>query len=187
MIDVEHQPSAQEIKSEVDRLVDWFKTSLRKFPSGRANTEMLSGIDVTTNSGKQRIAFVSSISVIDARTLSVKPYDQQDKALLGQISESIATSPLKLNCHVSTNEVIVKLSENSEARKQELVRAVRQDAEAKKHDLRNLRSKYTNKKTLKEYSASEDDQYRRKHELDKVFGDAESAIDRLVAGKIADF
>ena len=180
--------STEEVKKRVEHITAGLKEGLKKLPSGRASLEMLDSIDVTTSDGaKQRIKHIASVKVLDSRTLALTPYNQHDKSLLGQISEGISKSALRLNSQISANEVVVKLSENTEERKRELMRAAHQEGEAKKRELRDLRQKYTNTKTLKTYSTSEDEQQRLKKDLDKAFKDGELEIVKLVDAKAKDF
>lgn len=178
--------SNNEIKDKIDHIVLSLKEILKRLPSGRASTELLDGIDITTNYGKQRIKHIASVKVVDVRTLSILPFDQHHKSLLGQISESISNGTLKLNAQVSGNEVIVKLSDNTAERNQELKRATTQEGESKKQELRDLRHKYTNTKTLKAFSASEDEQQRRKKDLEKLFKEGDNATIKLVEDKLKD-
>lgn len=162
------------------------QSSLSMLPSGRITPEMLDTIQVVTSHGARLpVKGVASIAVMDQLTLKVTPFDRGDKSMLGALLEGVLKSSIGLNAYVEGSDVLVKLSECSEERKNELRRAVKKEGDACKEVVRNIRHEYM--KQIQRDCASKDEQKRLGDGIDKLVKDYGKKIDELVAAKIVVF
>jgi ribosome recycling factor len=128
------------------------------------------------------ISQVANVSLLDARTLSVQPWE---KPMGAKIEKAIRDSDLGLNPSSMGELIRVPMPPMSEERRKELTKVVRTEGENAKVAVRNLRrdANESVKKLVKDKLASEDDQKRAEADIQK-FTDAHIAeIDKLIASK----
>jgi ribosome recycling factor len=131
------------------------------------------------------VSQVANVSLLDARTVSVQPWE---KGLGAKIEKAIRDSDLGLN-PVSMGDLIrVPMPPMSEERRRELTKVVRGEGEGAKIAIRNLRRDANEgvKKLVKDKLASEDDLKRCETDIQKVTDRHIALIDQLVAGKEQD-
>jgi ribosome recycling factor len=131
------------------------------------------------------VSQVANVSLLDARTVSVQPWE---KGLGAKIEKAIRDSDLGLN-PVSMGDLIrVPMPPMSEERRRELTKVVRGEGEGAKIAIRNLRRDANEavKKLVKDKLASEDDQKRCEADVQKVTDRHIAMIDQMVAGKEQD-
>jgi ribosome recycling factor len=131
------------------------------------------------------ITQVANLSLIDARTISVQPWE---KGMGPKIEKAIRDSDLGLNPSSMGDLIRVPMPMMTEERRRELTKVVRGEGEGTKVAIRNLRRDANEhvKKLVKEKLASEDDQKRSEADIQKVTDRHIAEIDRLVASKEQD-
>ena len=125
---------------------------------------------------------VANVSLLDARTISIQPWE---KGMGAKIEKAIRESDLGLNPSSMGDLIRVPMPAMSEERRKELTKVVRGEGENAKIAVRNLRRDGNEavKKLVKDKLASEDDQKRAEAEIQKTTDRHIGDIDRLVAGK----
>jgi ribosome recycling factor len=125
---------------------------------------------------------VANVSLLDARTLSVQPWE---KPMGAKIEKAIRDSDLGLNPSSMGELIRVPMPPMSEERRKELTKVVRTEGENAKVAVRNLRrdANESVKKLVKDKLASEDDQKRAEADTQKVTDSHIAEIDKLIAGK----
>lgn len=159
-----------------------FQHGLTRIRTGRANPALLDTIHVEYYGSQVPLSQVASVSLIDARTISVQPWE---KGMGAKIEKAIRESDLGLN-PASMGELIrVPMPPMSEERRREMTRIVRHEGEQAKIAIRNLRRDANEaiKKLVKDKEATEDEQKRAEAEIQKVTDRHVSEIDALVAAK----
>jgi ribosome recycling factor len=128
------------------------------------------------------ISQVANVSLLDARTLSVQPWE---KPMGAKIEKAIRDSDLGLNPSSMGELIRVPMPPMSEERRKELTKVVRTEGENAKVAVRNLRrdANESVKKLVKDKLASEDDQKRAEADTQKVTDSHIAEIDKLIAGK----
>jgi ribosome recycling factor len=128
------------------------------------------------------ISQVANVSLLDARTLSVQPWE---KPMAAKIEKAIRDSDLGLNPSAMGELIRVPMPPMSEERRKELTKVVRNDGENAKIAVRNLRrdANESVKKLVKDKLASEDDQKRAEADIQKVTDSHIAEIDKLIASK----
>ena len=175
-----------EIKSttegKMDQSIAAFKNNLTKIRTGRANPALLDHLQVDYYGSLMPINQVANVSLLDARTISIQPWE---KGMGAKIEKAIRESDLGLNPSSMGDLIRVPMPAMSEERRKELTKVVRGEGENAKIAVRNLRRDGNEavKKLVKDKLASEDDQKRAEAEIQKTTDRHIGDIDRLVAGK----
>jgi ribosome recycling factor len=128
---------------------------------------------------------VANLSLIDARTISVQPWE---KGMGAKIEKAIRESDLGLNPSSMGDLIRVPMPAMTEERRKELTKVVRGEGENAKVAVRNLRrdANESVKKLVKDKLASEDDQKRSEADIQKLTDRHITEIDRLVTAKEQD-
>jgi ribosome recycling factor len=178
-----------EIKSAADSRMDQslvaLKNNLSRVRTGRANPALLDTVQVDYYGSMVPISQVANVSLLDARTISVQPWE---KGMGAKIEKAIRDSDLGLN-PASMGELIrVPMPMMTEERRKELTKVVRGEGENAKVAIRNLRRDANEavKKLVKDKLASEDDQKRAEAEIQKTTDKHIAEVDQLVAAKEQD-
>jgi ribosome recycling factor len=178
--------SIDEIKKTLDAKMDQsiaaFKHNLTKIRTGRANPALLDTVHVDYYGSMLPISQVANLSLLDARTISVQPWE---KGMGAKIEKAIRDSDLGLNPSSMGDLIRVPMPLMTEERRRELTKVVRGEGENTKIAVRNLRRDANEavKKLVKEKLASEDDQKRSEADIQKLTDRHIAEVDRLVAAK----
>ena len=175
----------QTTQGKMDQSIAAFKNNLTKIRPGRANPALLDTIHVEYYGNNVPLSQVANVSLLDARTISVQPWE---KGMGAKIEKAIRESELGLNPANMGDLIRVPMPPMSEERRKEMTKVVRQEGEAAKIAIRNLRRDANEavKKLVKDKEASEDDQKRAEADVQKVTDKHIAEIDTLVAAKEQD-
>ena len=170
------------LDGKMDQSIAAFKHNLTKIRTGRANPALLDSVHVDYYGAMLPISQVANLSLLDARTISVQPWE---KGMGAKIEKAIRDSDLGLNPSSMGDLIRIPMPVMTEERRRELTKVVRGEGESAKIAVRNLRRDANEavKKLVKEKLASEDDQKRSEAEIQKLTDRHISEIDRLVASK----
>ena len=178
--------SIVEIKQQADQKMqqslDSFKSGLTKIRTGRANPGLLDTVHVDYYGSMVPISQVANVSLLDARTISVSPWE---KGMAAKIEKAIRDSDLGLNPASQGELIRVPMPAMTEERRKELTKVVRAEGEHAKVAIRNLRRDANDgvKKLVKDKLASEDDERRSQEEIQKFTDRFIADVDKLVTGK----
>ena len=165
--------------------VDALKEEFKRLRTGRAQTGLLEHVTVDYYGSEVPISQAATVTVEDARTLAVSPWEKQ---MVGAIEKAILTSDLGLT-PVSAGTVIrVPLPPMTEERRKELVRVVRNETESGRVAVRNIRRDALGdlKDLLKEKLITEDDDHRAHEEIQKLTDKYVAEMDGLLQEKEAE-
>ncbi|WP_427912510.1 ribosome recycling factor [Ramlibacter sp. MMS24-I3-19] len=170
------------MEGKMDQSIAAFKNNLTKIRTGRANPALLDAVQVDYYGSMMPISQVANVSLLDARTISVQPWE---KGMGAKIEKAIRESDLGLNPASMGDLIRVPMPPMSEERRKEMTKLVRHEGEAAKIAVRNLRRDANEhvKKLVKDKQASEDDQKRSEADIQKVTDRHIAEIDRMVEGK----
>lgn len=171
--------------SRMGQSIAAFKGNLAKIRTGRANPALLDTIHVDYYGSPVPLSQVASVSLIDARTISVQPWE---KGMSAVIEKAIRESDLGLNPAGMGDLIRVPMPPMSEERRREMTKIVRAEGEQAKIAVRNLRRDANDaiKKLVKDKEASEDEQKRAEADIQKVTDTHVEEIDALVEAKEKD-
>ncbi len=170
------------IEGKMDQSIAAFKNNLTKIRTGRANPALLDSIQVDYYGSMTPLSQVANVSLLDARTISVQPWE---KGMGAKIEKAIRESELGLNPASMGDLIRVPMPPMSEERRKEMTKLVRTEGENAKIAVRNLRRDANDavKKLVKDKLASEDDQKRAEADIQKVTDRHVAEIDQMVAAK----
>jgi ribosome recycling factor len=128
---------------------------------------------------------VSNISVQDAKTLLISPWE---KNLVPDIEKAIQSSDLGINPATSGDVIRVILSDLTEETRRDLIKVAKSEAENSKIALRNQRRDANGllKEYLKEKEISEDDERRGQEIIQNLTDDFISKVEQLLELKEKD-
>ena len=172
----------QHAEQKMQQSLDAFKTGLTKIRTGRANPGLLDTVHVDYYGSMVPISQVANVSLLDARTISVSPWE---KGMGAKIEKAIRDSDLGLNPASQGELIRVPMPAMTEERRRELTKVVRAEGEHAKVAIRNLRRDANDgvKKLVKDKLASEDDERRSQEEIQKFTDRFIADVDKLVTGK----
>ncbi len=122
--------------ARMQKCVDSLKTELTKLRTGRANPALLDHVRVDFYGSEVPISQAATVTVEDARTISITPYD---KTLLSVIEKAILTSDLGLTPNTAGTTIRINMPPLTEERRRELTKVVKTEAESAKVAIRNVR------------------------------------------------
>ena len=165
--------------------VEALKTELQKIRTGRAHPGILDQVHVDYYGSMVPISQVANVSLLDARTISVQPWE---KGMGAKIEKAIRESDLGLNPSSQGDLLRVPMPALTEQRRKDLTKVVRHAGEDAKVAVRNLRRDANEhlKRLLKDKAVSEDEERRGQDEVQRLTDRVIVDIDRLVQGKEAE-
>jgi ribosome recycling factor len=123
-------------KPEFEKTIEHFLHELASVRTGRANPALLNTVMVESYGSKLPLEHVASVSVSDAKTLVISPWD---KGQIQAIEKGIQVANLGFN--PSNDGVVIRiiLPALSEERRKEMVKLIGQISEKGKISIRNVR------------------------------------------------
>ncbi|MBP7665228.1 MAG: ribosome recycling factor, partial [Burkholderiaceae bacterium] len=166
-------------ETKMAKSIDALKNDLQKIRTGRAHPGILDQVSVDYYGSMVPISQVANVSLLDARTISVQPWE---KGLGAKIEKAIRESDLGLNPASQGDLIRVPMPALTEERRRDLTKVVRHAGEDAKVAVRNLRREANEhlKKLLKEKSVTEDDERRAQDDVQKLTDRVVAEIDKLV-------
>lgn len=173
------------MQGKMEQSISMLKTNLTKIRTGRANPALLDTVQVEYYGSMVPLSQVANVSSIDARTLSVQPWE---KDMGAKIEKAIRDSDLGLNPAAMGDLIRVPMPPMTEERRKEMTKIVRSEGENAKIAVRNLRRDANEaiKRLVKDKEATEDDQKRSEADIQKSTDKHIAEIDALVASKEKD-
>jgi ribosome recycling factor len=150
--------------------------------TGRASAALLEGVRVDYYNTPTPVNQVASVSVPDARTLLIQPWDQ---SVLSKIEKAIQKSDLGVTPANDGKVIRLSMPPLNEERRKQLAKSVGKLAEEARVAVRNVRreAKEKVKALLKDKKISEDDERRSEAELQKLTDRYIQKIDELLEKK----
>ena len=172
-------------EARMHKSIEAFKVDLSKVRIGRAHSGILDHLTVDYYGSQTPINQVAKVSLLDARTIGVVPFD---KKIAQAIEKAIRESNLGLNPAAAGDMIRVPMPALTEERRKELTKIVHKEAESAKISVRNVRrdSIQSLKEALKEKNISENDERRAADDVQKLTDRHIAEIDKLLAHKEAE-
>ena len=178
----EIQTTAEE---KMKKSVEALKNNLTKIRTGRAHTGLLDQVDVDYYGSKVPVSQVANVTLLDARTISVKPYESN---MTAAVEKAIRDSDLGLNPSAMGDIIRVPMPMLTEERRRDLIKVVRHETEEARVAVRNIRRDANNelKSLLKEKEISEDDNRRGEESIQKLTDKYIAEMDKVLEAKEKD-
>lgn len=178
-----------EIKQEADarmaRTLDAMDGAFGRIRTGRASPSLLDGIEVAYYGNDTPLSQVASITVEDARTLIISPWE---KNLLPDIEKAVLKSDLGITPSSNADCVRIPLPPLTEQNRKDLAKQARTEAENSKISLRNVRRDAIGhiRDLVKEKEIAEDEARRGEEDIQKLTDARVKQIDDALATKETD-
>lgn len=141
-------------ENSMNKAINHLETELVKIRAGKANPSMLDGIMADYYGNPTAINQIANISVLDARTISVQPWE---KNMLQAIERAITMANIGINPQNDGNTIRLFLPPLTEERRKELVKKCNNEGEHAKVSIRNIRRETIEAiKKIQKDGASED-------------------------------
>jgi ribosome recycling factor len=172
----------KDARSRMNKSLEALRHELAKIRTGRAHPSLLEHVHVDYYGNEVPIGQAASVTVEDARTLSVTPWD---KTMVSKIEKAILTSDLGLNPSTAGLVIRIPLPPLTEERRRELGKVVHHEGENAKIAIRNIRRDANGqlKELLKEKEITEDEARRAEQDVQEVTNLAVLKADEIVAEK----
>ena len=178
-----------EIKSDTQhkmgQAIAALQDHLARIRTGRANPALLDTVHVEYYGSMVPLSQVASVTLIDARTISVQPWE---KNMGAKIEKAIRESDLGLNPAAMGDLIRVPMPPMSEERRREMTKIARSEGEQAKIAIRNQRRDANDavKRLVKDKEVAEDEQKRAEADIQKLTDQHVDRVDELVTAKEKD-
>ena len=153
--------------SKMDKTILSLKKDISTLRTGRANTSMLDTIKVDVYGQLMPIDQLGTISVPEARLISIQVWDKTNTPL---IDSAIQKSELGINPQIDGQTIRLRIPDLTEDRRKDLIKILKNMGEKGKVAIRNIRREANEeiKKKLKDKQISEDDNKNFEKNIQKI-------------------
>ena len=168
--------------SKMDKSIQSFKKDLSTLRTGRANSNMLDTIKVDVYGQLMPIDQLGTVSVPEARLISIQVWDKANIAL---IDSAIQKSELGINPQIDGQIIRLRVPDLTEERRKDLIKILKGMGEKGKVSIRNIRREANEelKKKLKEKVISEDENKLFEKNIQKLTDVNIENIDKILVEK----
>ncbi|MBS3963691.1 MAG: ribosome recycling factor [Methylomonas sp.] len=175
----------QDALTRMIKSIESLQKAFSKIRTGRAHPSLLDQITVSYYGTESSLSQVANVSVEDARTLKVTPWE---KGMIQAIEKAIMSSGLGLNPATQGMVIRIPLPALTEERRRELVKVVKNEAEQGRVAIRNIRrdANAAIKDALKDKLISEDDARQAEDKIQKLTDQYIKEVEKHLEEKEAD-
>lgn len=175
----------KDAEERMAKSVDVLGVNFNKIRTGRAHPSILDGVSVSYYGNPTPLTQVANVSVLDARTLSIIPWE---KNLVPDIEKAIMKSDLGLNPATTGDLIRVPMPALTEETRKGYIKQAKNEAEAARVSVRNIRRDAigTLKDLLKEKEITEDEERRAQDDIQKITDKFIAQVDKALAAKEED-
>ncbi len=168
-------------EDHMQKAISHLEAELVKIRAGKANPQMLDGIVVDYYGSPLPINQIANISVMDARTLTIQPWE---KNMLQPIERAIIAANIGINPQNDGNLIRLFLPPLTEERRKELVKKCQVEGEQSKVAIRNIRrDSIEHIKRLQKNGLSEDAAKDAGDDVQQVTDKFTAAVEKHLASK----
>jgi ribosome recycling factor len=153
--------------SDFTKAIDFFKKEISHLRTGRANPNMLDGIQAEAYGARTPLNGLANINVSDGHSITVAPWD---KSVLKDIEKAIVEADLGVGVINEGDKVRITIPVMTEENRRELVKKLNEKMEECRISFRQIRDEIKTdiEKAEKNKEISEDDRFRFIKELDDI-------------------
>ena len=168
--------------TRMTKCVQTFAADAKKLRTGRAHPSLIENLKVDYYGTDTPLKQVANISVEDARTLVVSPWE---KSMVQAIEKAVHKSDLGLNPISAGTVIRIPLPPLTEERRRDITKVARADAENARVAVRNVRRDVIAdvKEALKEKLISQDEEKKAEVDIQKLTDKYVGDIDAQLAAK----
>ena len=167
---------------KMDKTIQSFKKDLSSLRTGRANSSMLDMIKVDIYGQMMPVNQLASISVPEARLITIQVWDQANVKL---VDSAIQKSDLGVNPQIDGSLLRIRIPDLTEERRKDLIKILKNIGEKNKVAVRNVRREANDelKTLIKDKKISEDENKLFEKNIQKITDDNISNIDKILQDK----
>lgn len=175
-------PVLKDAKQRMDKSIDALRSELSKVRTGKATTALLDGIRVDYYGNMSPINQVGNLSVLDAHTLSITPWD---KSMVPVIERAILEANIGFNPVSDGTNLKIPVPPLTEERRKDFVKLIKKFGEETKIAIRNIRRDANDhlKKEEKDKNISEDQLKDLENDVQKLTDEHIKLIDEILKHK----
>lgn len=172
----------KDAETRMAKSVDALKHDLTRLRTGRASTALVEHLKVNYYGSDVPLSQVANISVSDARTLTITPWE---KNMVAAVEKAILGSDLGLTPTTAGTVIRINMPALTEQRRKELAKHVAHEGENAKVAVRNVRRDAMQqvKDLLKERKVTEDEERRAEEDIQKLTDRFVKDVDGVVKAK----
>lgn len=172
----------KDAQTRMAKSVEAFRHDLTKLRTGRASTAIVDHLKVNYYGSDMPLTQVASVSVSDARSLTITPWEKQ---MVAAVEKAIINSDLGLTPTTAGTVIRINLPPLTEERRKDLTKVVHSNGEDAKVAIRNIRrdANHQVKELLKEKLVTEDDVRRAEDDIQKLTDSAIKDVDEVIKAK----
>ena len=169
-------------RDRMQKCVVAFQGDLKKLRTGRAHPSLIEHLKVDFYGTDTPLNQVANISVEDARTLTITPWD---RSTVAAIEKAIHKSDLHLTPMTAGAVIRIPLPPLTEERRRDILKVVHRDAEGARVSVRNVRRDVLAevKEALKAKLITQDDERKGQDDIQKLTDKAIAEVDQQLANK----
>ena len=167
---------------KMDKTIQSFKKDLSSLRTGRANSSMLDMIKVDIYGQMMPVNQLASISVPEARLITIQVWDQANVKL---VDSAIQKSDLGVNPQIDGSLLRIRIPDLTEERRKDLIKVLKNIGENNKVAVRNIRRVANDelRKLIKDKKISEDENKLFEKNIQKITDDNILNIDKILQNK----
>ncbi len=174
-----------EFKEEFGKAVEFLKTDIAGLRTGRASTAIVENVMVDAYGMRQPLKAVASITIVDAKTVMIDPWD---KSIMAAVEKGIRDANLGINPVNDGRGIRLVMPDLTFERRQELIKILHARVENARVSIRKIREEVKGLAVEgeKDGSVTEDEKFRFIEELEKVVKEYNEKIKEIGEKKEAE-
>lgn len=165
-------------EEKMEKAIEAMEKKFATVRAGRANPAILDGVMVSYYGVDTPLKALATISVPEARTIMVKPFDRSS---IGSLEKAIFEANIGLTPNNNGETITLNLPPLTEERRREFVKQVKAMAEEARIALRNIRQDANTH--IKNADIPEDNEERSMEEIQKLTNEYNKKIDSILKVK----
>ena len=172
----------KDAQARMTKSIEALRHDLTKLRTGRATTALVDHLKVNYYGSEMPLTQVASVTVTDARSLTITPWEKQ---MVAAVEKSILASDLGLTPNTAGTVIRINIPALTEERRRELSKHVHGEGESAKIAVRNIRRDANQqvKDLLKEKQITEDEESKAQDDIQKLTDKAIKDVDEVVKAK----
>lgn len=172
----------KDASARMQKSLDALQSNFHKIRTGRAHPSILDAVMVEYYGSTMPINQVANITIEDARTLAVTPWE---RPMISKVEKAIMTADLGLNPATAGTVIRVPMPPLTEETRRNYIKQARAEAENARVAIRSIRRDANGdlKALLKDKEINEDEERRGEEEIQKLTDKHVSEIDKLLETK----
>lgn len=171
-----------ELQKSIDETKQWLQAELASLRTGRATPALLDSVQLEVYGSRMKLNQVASITVEDARSLYITPYDASQSK---EIEKAITVANLGVSVGSDDRGVRVSFPELTAERRQQLIKLAGHKLEEARIAIKQKRTEHMSvvDKALKASEMGEDDARRAKDAVQKVIDAGNQSLEEMASKK----